>query len=333
MTMIPLLLFVLAVAAWSAPVGSNQESKSPNGRVVATCHDARGHRAHARRPGRAARAARRHRPREDDDRWRRAGGRSRMCRPAAMSSGPSRPGFVSKDSAAFDVRADEVAQVLLDIQLTFVMPAIEVRAETPSPTDSVQPVSMSDMLAGSVFESRRSRATTFRACCRSCRASCAGPMAGCASKAASPRQGALQISSASLIDPSIRRFRSRPAGAERRVGRSARQPVRRRIRPLLDQRHADSHPARHQRLGDQAGQSHAALPQGVSRGIRGFEPRFSVRGPLKRDRVFIAQDFQFRYVATPVKSLPASRRSSCRASIRSRASTPSSRRGTRSAAA
>ena len=34
----------------------------------------------------------------------------------------TRPGFVSQDSAAFEVRADEVAQVLLDIQLTFVMP-------------------------------------------------------------------------------------------------------------------------------------------------------------------------------------------------------------------
>ena len=37
--------------------------------------------------------------------------------------------------------------------------------------------------------------------------------------------------------------------------------------------------------------------------VRAFEPRFSVRGPLRRDRVFVAQDFQFRYVATPVKSL------------------------------
>ena len=38
-------------------------------------------------------------------------------------------------------------------------------------------------------------------------------------------------------------------------------------------------------------------------GIRGFEPRLSIRGPLKRDRVFLAQDMQFRYVANPVKSL------------------------------
>jgi hypothetical protein len=56
------------------------------------------------------------------------------------------------DSAAFEVRANEGAQVLLDIDLTFVMPDVEVRAASPSPTDSVQPVSMSDMLAGSVFD-------------------------------------------------------------------------------------------------------------------------------------------------------------------------------------
>ena len=39
-------------------------------------------------------------------------------------------------------------------------------------------------------------------------------------------------------------------------------------------------------------------------GIRAFEPRFSIRGPVKKDRIFLAQDLQFRYVASPVKSLP-----------------------------
>ena len=38
--------------------------------------------------------------------------------------------------------------------------------------------------------------------------------------------------------------------------------------------------------------------------MRGFEPRFSIRGPLQKDRLFLAQDFQFRYVNDPVKSLP-----------------------------
>jgi TonB dependent receptor-like, beta-barrel len=38
--------------------------------------------------------------------------------------------------------------------------------------------------------------------------------------------------------------------------------------------------------------------------VRGFEPRFSIRGPIERNRVFFAEDMQFRYVATPVRSLP-----------------------------
>src|SRR5262249_34172193 len=38
--------------------------------------------------------------------------------------------------------------------------------------------------------------------------------------------------------------------------------------------------------------------------VSGFEPRFSARGPIKRDRAFLAQDVQFRFVTTPVKSLP-----------------------------
>ena len=41
-------------------------------------------------------------------------------------------------------------------------------------------------------------------------------------------------------------------------------------------------------------------------GIRGFEPRFSVRGPLQRDRVFLAQDNQFRYVSTQSRAFPTS---------------------------
>jgi hypothetical protein len=39
-------------------------------------------------------------------------------------------------------------------------------------------------------------------------------------------------------------------------------------------------------------------------GVRRFEPRLAVRGPIQKDRLFLAQDFQFRYVNDPVKSLP-----------------------------
>ena len=33
-------------------------------------------------------------------------------------------------------------------------------------------------------------------------------------------------------------------------------------------------------------------------------PASPIRGPIRRDRIFLAQDFQYRYVETPVKSLP-----------------------------
>src|SRR5262245_48553025 len=67
----------------------------------------------------------------------------------------SREGFLPKDSPEFQVRADHESNVQLDIQLTFVLPAIDVRAVTPpssSPTNSVRPVSMSDMLSGSILD-------------------------------------------------------------------------------------------------------------------------------------------------------------------------------------
>ena len=74
----------------------------------------------------------------------------------------SKAGFLSRDSAVFEVRAGQDVEVLLDIALTFVMPAVEVRATSPSPTDSVQPVSMSDMLAGSVLDGHPQGAKLFR---------------------------------------------------------------------------------------------------------------------------------------------------------------------------
>ena len=38
--------------------------------------------------------------------------------------------------------------------------------------------------------------------------------------------------------------------------------------------------------------------------VNKFEPRLSISGPLKRDRLLFGQYFQYRFVRTPVKSLP-----------------------------
>ena len=213
-----------------------------------------------------------------------------------------RPGFVSKDSAVFQVRADEVAQVLLDIQLTFVMPDMEVRAETPSPTDSVQPVSMSDMLAGSVFDSAPLEGDDFQSLLLLLPGVVRGPDGRLRIKGGQPSQGALQISSASLNDPSTGDFDldlpgqsiasvevlANPFAAE--YGRFSTSVTQIRTR---------------QGTNDWEIKPGNLMPRFRKSlvGIRGFEPRFSIRGPLKHDRAFVAQDFQFRYVATPVRSL------------------------------
>jgi hypothetical protein len=214
----------------------------------------------------------------------------------------TRAGFLSRDSAEFSVRADESAQVLLDIELTFVLPAVEVRAVTPSPTDSVQPVSMSDMLAGSVFDLAPIEGDDFQSLLVLLPGVVRGPDGRLRIKGGQPSQGALQISSASLIDPSSGDFDldlpgqsidsvevlANPFAAE--YGRFSTS-----VTQVRTRRGTNDWEIKPGNLVPRFRRSF--------RGIRGFEPRFSVRGPLRRDRAFVAQDFQFRYVATPVKSL------------------------------
>ena len=119
-----------------------------------------------------------------------------------------------------------------------------------------------------------------------------------------PTQGALQISSASLIDPSTGDFDlDLPAQSVESVEVLA-EPVCRRVWTLYSPASRRSDPTRHERVGSLARATWCRGSANFLTGIRGFEPRLSVRGPLKKDRVFFAQDVQFRYVATPVKSLP-----------------------------
>jgi hypothetical protein len=118
----------------------------------------------------------------------------------------SGPGFVTRDSAVFVVRANETAQVILDAQLAFVLPGVQVRADTPSPTDSVQPVSASDMLSGSLFETAPLEGDDFRSLLPLLPGVVRDANGRLRIKGGQPTQSALQISSASLIDPSTGDF-------------------------------------------------------------------------------------------------------------------------------
>ena len=215
----------------------------------------------------------------------------------------TRPGFLPADSPPFDVAAGEPTQVLLDIHLTFVAPTVEVHAPNASPTHSVQPVSTSDLLAGSVMDTAPLEGDDFQSLLPLLPGVVRGPDGRLRIKGGQPTQGALQVSSASLVDPSSGDFDLDLPG-------QSLESVEVLANPFAAEygRFSTSVTQIHTKRGTndweiKPGNLVPSFRKGFS-GVKGFEPRFSVRGPLKKDRVFLAEDLQFRYVNTPVKSLP-----------------------------
>jgi hypothetical protein len=214
-----------------------------------------------------------------------------------------RSGFVDSRSTVFEVRAGQVTNVLLDVRLTFTVPTVDVVAKSPSPTDSVQPVSVSDMLDGSLLDSSPLEGDDFQSLMPLLPGVVRGPDGRLRVKGGQPTQAALQVSSASLNDPSTGDFDlelpapsvesvevlSNPFAAE--YGRFSTS-----VTQIRTRRGTDLWEVKPGNLAPRFRKGFTA--------IRGFEPRLSIRGPVRRDRIFLAQDFQFRYVATPVKSLP-----------------------------
>src|SRR5262245_26516584 len=215
----------------------------------------------------------------------------------------AREGFRPIDSATFSVRANEVAEVLVDIQLTFVMPPVDVQSSLPSPTNSVQPVSMSDMLSGTVLDVAPLVGDDFQNLLLLLPGVVRGPDGRLRVKGGQPTQGALQISSASLIDPST-------GDADPEVPGQSIESVEVIANPFAAEygRFTSSITRIRTRRGSnewefKPGNLFPRVRRSLAR-VRGFEPRFSARGPIRRDRAFFAQDIQFRYVTTPVRSLP-----------------------------
>jgi hypothetical protein len=215
----------------------------------------------------------------------------------------SRQGFLPRDSAPFTVRSGETAQVLVDAPMAFVLPEVQVRAEAPSPTDSVQPVSTSDMLSGTLFDTAPIAGDDFQSLLPLLPGVVRDADGRLRIKGGTPAQGALQVSSASLNDPSTGDFDlDLPAQSVQSVEVLA--------NPFAAEygRFSTSITQVRTRRGtnDWEFEPGNFVPRfrGFFKGVRAFEPRLSLRGPLVRDRVFLAQEMQFRYVTTPVRSLP-----------------------------
>jgi outer membrane receptor protein involved in Fe transport len=216
-----------------------------------------------------------------------------------------RDGFVDSESSPFDVRAGETEQVLVEMRLTFIRESVEVVVPANSPTESLQPVAVSDVLSGAKMDIQPLAGDDFQSLVTVLPSVIRGPEGRLRIKGGGPTNGALQLSSASLNDPSTGDFDLElPSGAVESV-------------EVLSNPFA----AEYGRFSTSVTQVRTKrgtsdwifkpgnLMPGFGKGfafVNKFEPRLSISGPLKRDRLFLGQYLQYRYAQTPVKSLPGS---------------------------
>ena len=200
-------------------------------------------------------------------------------------------------------RSGKTEQVLVEMRLTFVRESVDVVVPANSPTESLQPVAVSDVLTGAKMDIQPLAGDDFQSLLTVLPSIIRGPEGRLRVKGGAPTTGALQLSSASLNDPSTGDFDLElPSGAVESV-------------EVLSNPFA----AEYGRFSTSVTQVRTKrgtndwvfkpdnLVPGFGKGfafVNKFEPRLSISGPLKRDRLLLGQYLQYRFVRTTVKSLP-----------------------------
>ena len=214
-----------------------------------------------------------------------------------------RDGFADGESLPFGVRGDATENVLMEMRLTMVRESVEVIAPTNSPTESLQPVAVSDVLSGAKMDIQPLAGDDFQSLLAVLPSIIRGPEGRLRVKGGAPTTGALQISSASLNDPSTGDFDLElPSGAVESVevlsnpfaaeyGRFSTS-----VTQVRTRRGTNDWTFKPDNLVPGFGKGFAFVNK--------FEPRFSMSGPLKRDRLLLGQYFQYRFARTQVRSLP-----------------------------
>jgi hypothetical protein len=215
----------------------------------------------------------------------------------------TRDGFIDVESAPFTVSAGATTQVLVEMRLTLIRESIEVTAPANSPTESLQPVAVSDVLSGAKMDVQPLEGDDFQSLLTLLPSVIRGPDGRLRLKGGTPTTGALQVSSASLNDPSTGDFDLElPSGAVESVevlsnpfaaeyGRFSTSVTQVRTKPGTGE-----WTIKPENLVPSFGKGFAFVNK--------FEPRLSISGPLTRDRLRLGQYLQYRFVRTAVKSLP-----------------------------
>jgi hypothetical protein len=215
----------------------------------------------------------------------------------------TRDGFIDVESPPFSVEAGATTRVLVEMRLSLVRVSIEVTAPANSPTESLQPVAVSDVLGGAKMDVQPLAGDDFQSLLTLLPSVIRGPDGRLRLKGGTPTTGALQVSSASLNDPSTGDFDLElPSGAVESVevlsnpfaaeyGRFSTSVTQVRTKPGTDEWTIKPE----------------NLVPGFGKGfafVNKFEPRLSISGPLRRDRLRLGQYLQYRFLRTEVKSLP-----------------------------
>ena len=213
----------------------------------------------------------------------------------------TREGFADAESAPFDVHAGTTEQVLIEMRLTFVRESVEVILPANSPTESLQPVAVSDLLTGAKMDIQPLAGDDFQSLLTQLPSIVRGPDGRLRVKGGAPTTGALQVSSASLNDPSTGDFDLElPSGAVESV-----EVLSNPFAAEYGRFSTSVTQVRTKRGTNEWLFKPGNLMPNFGRGfIDRFEPRIAWSGPIKRDRLLFGQYLQFRYARTPVKSLP-----------------------------
>ena len=212
----------------------------------------------------------------------------------------SREGFADVESPPFEVRSGMTEQVLLEMRLTFVRESVEVVLPANSPTESLQPVAVSDVLTGAKMDIQPLAGDDFQSLLTQLPSIIRGPDGRLRVKGGAPTTGALQVSSASLNDPSTGDFDLElPSGAIESV-----EVLSNPFAAEYGRFSTSVTQVRTKRGSNEWTFKPGNLMPNFGRGIVDrFEPRLSWSGPLKRDRLLLGQYIQYRYARTPVRSL------------------------------
>jgi outer membrane receptor protein involved in Fe transport len=213
----------------------------------------------------------------------------------------TREGFADAESAPFDVHPGTTEQVLIEMRLTFVRESVEVILPANSPTESLQPVAVSDLLTGAKMDIQPLAGDDFQSLLTLLPSIIRGPDGRLRVKGGAPTTGALQVSSASLNDPSTGDFDLElPSGAVESV-----EVLSNPFAAEYGRFSTSVTQVRTKRGSNEWLFKPGNLMPNFGRGIIDrFEPRLTWSGPIKRDRLLFGQHFQYRYAQTPVKSLP-----------------------------